>query len=255
MRRRSLTLAVAVATMTCGGMLATRADDWKATGEFDWHDTGGKTIEMENGHFYWHWEGAGKFFNDKGSLLDRAEANCIGSGDTDINNKRAKQGGYRVITDTDGDHAYWRWESSGAPSFEVKGTLDFTNGTGKYRGIIIGLSIFAPEQNAKRLDLLHKMVPQARRVGILFDPQYYDATTLQQVEATATQLGLKPFVHSAGSEEETATALAAMLSEHVEAINVLASPRAYNERAFIMERLAKAKVPAIYPFPEAAAVY
>jgi hypothetical protein len=48
-------------------------------------------------------------------------------------------------------------------------------------------------------------------------------------------------------------ALAAMLSEHVEAINVLFSARAYIGRAFIMERLAKAKVPAIYPFPEAAA--
>jgi hypothetical protein len=34
------------------------------------------------------------------------------------------------------------------------------------------------------------MVPQARRVGILFDPEY--AATLPQVEAAATQLGLKP---------------------------------------------------------------
>jgi putative ABC transport system substrate-binding protein len=370
--------------MTCGGMLATRAEDWKTTGEYDYRSTGGKAIEMENGHTYWHWEGAGKFFNEKGkgSLFDQAEAKCIGAGEIDTNNKTIKDGGYCVITDTDGDHAYWRWEASGIPDFEVKGTFDFTNGTGKYKGITgkntyrtvgdgygrmiwndgqprkgpvlgllaervawagpnyfgqhffasmralgwndnyipimltgrpgdelagaaralvaqnpavilalgdlptrtaqaattstpivglggdlpasglvaslarpggntTGLSIFDPELNAKRLELLHKMVPQARRVGILFDPEY--ATTLPQVEATATQLGLKPLVHSAGSEEETTTALATMLSEHVEAINVLSSPRAYIGRAFIMERLAKAKVPAIYPFPEAAA--
>jgi hypothetical protein len=50
MSRRSLTLAVAVAAMTCGGLLAARAEDWKATGEYDWHGTGDKIIEMEKGH-------------------------------------------------------------------------------------------------------------------------------------------------------------------------------------------------------------
>ena len=43
-----------------------------------------------------------------------------------------------------------------------------------------------------------------------------------------------------------------MLSEHVEAINVLSSPRLFGWRALIMDRLAKAAVPAIYQFPEMA---
>jgi putative tryptophan/tyrosine transport system substrate-binding protein len=43
-----------------------------------------------------------------------------------------------------------------------------------------------------------------------------------------------------------------MLNEHVEAINVLASPRLFSWRAVIMERLATAAVPAIYQFPEMA---
>src|ERR1700756_1492525 len=43
-----------------------------------------------------------------------------------------------------------------------------------------------------------------------------------------------------------------MLNERVEAINVLASPRLFSWRAVIMERLAKAAVPAIYQFPEMA---
>jgi hypothetical protein len=137
MGRRSLILTLAVAAITYGGMLAARAEDWKATGEYDSHGTGGKAIEMEKGHTYAHGESAGKFFNDrgKGSLFDQAEVKCIGSFDTDTNNDRAKQGGYCVITDTDGDHAYWMWESSGTPAFEVKGTFDFTNRTGKYKGI------------------------------------------------------------------------------------------------------------------------
>src|SRR5215470_1231297 len=71
----------------------------------------------------------------RAASLINVEVKCIGSFDTDTNNKRAKQGGYCVITDADGDHAYWMWESSGTPAFEVKGTFDFTGGTGKYKGI------------------------------------------------------------------------------------------------------------------------
>jgi hypothetical protein len=85
---------------------------------------------------------------------------------------------------------------------------------------------------------------------LIFKPTY--TATLPQIEAAATQPGLKPLVHPAGSQEETAAALSAMLSEHVEAINVLASPKLFLGRASIMERLAKAAVPAIYEFPEMA---
>jgi ABC-type uncharacterized transport system substrate-binding protein len=42
-----------------------------------------------------------------------------------------------------------------------------------------GISIFGPKLNAKRLRILHDMVPQARRIGILADTDY--AATLQQV--------------------------------------------------------------------------
>jgi len=75
MRRRSLALAVAVAATTYGGMLATRAEDWKALGEYNWHTAGGWVYEMEKGHTYWIGENAGKFFNNKGkgSLLDQAD--------------------------------------------------------------------------------------------------------------------------------------------------------------------------------------
>jgi putative ABC transport system substrate-binding protein len=364
-------------------MLAAHAEDWKATGEYDWHDAGGRVYEMEKGHTYWLGEIAGKFFNNngKGSLFDQAETKCFGFNDAETNNNRTRGGGYCIITDTDGDHAYLMYEDNGTLGFKVKGTFDFTGGTGKYKGITgkntyraigegygrslwndaqprkvpvlglllnrvgavgpdylgahffggmralgwtdnytpigfagipgdelaaaaralvgqspavivafgdfpirtvqaattsipivgaaddlpasklvaslakpggntTGLSMLSPELNTKRLELLHEMVPQARRIGILFDPEY--TATLPQVEAAATQLGLQPLVHSAGNQEETAAALSAMLSEHVEAVNVLASARLFIGRASIMERLAKAAVPAIYEAPEVA---
>ena len=137
MRRCLLALTLAAAAMTCGGMLAARAEDWKATGEFDWHGTGGRMYELEKGHTYWVGEVAGKFFSNKGkgSLLDQAEVKCFGFNDADTNNERSKQGGYCVWTDADGDHAYSVWEANDTLGFEVKGTFDFTGGTGKYKGI------------------------------------------------------------------------------------------------------------------------
>jgi hypothetical protein len=121
MRRRSLTLAVAVTAITCSGTLATRAEDWKATGEYDWHDAGGRVYELEKGHTYWVGELAGKFFSNKGkgSLLDQAEVKCFGFTDADTNNKRSKQGGYCIWTDADGDHAYSVWEANDTLGFEV----------------------------------------------------------------------------------------------------------------------------------------
>jgi len=50
---------------------------------------------------------------------------------------RIKQGGYCVIADADGDHAYFIYEANdnNTPGHEVKGTFDYTSGTGKYKGI------------------------------------------------------------------------------------------------------------------------
>jgi hypothetical protein len=137
MRRRSLTLAAAVTAITYGGVLATRAEDWKPACEYDYHDTAGRVYEMEKGHTYWIGEFVGICFNNKGkgSLFDQAEVRCFGFNDVDANNKRIKQGGHCVSTDADGDHAYSTWEANDTLGFEVKGTLDYTGGTGKYNGI------------------------------------------------------------------------------------------------------------------------
>ena len=99
--------------MTCGGVLAVRAEDWKATGEYVWHITGARGYELEKGHTYSTDESAGKFFNDKGKggLFDQANVKCFGFSDADTINKRIKQGGYCAITDTDDDHAYLRYEA------------------------------------------------------------------------------------------------------------------------------------------------
>ena len=96
--------AAAIGLTICG---TAHAEDWKATGQFGWFGVG-KAFQIEKGHVYWLGEFTGTFFNDKGkgSLFDRAGVKCPANFDFDINNKKAKAGGYCVISDTSGDQAY-----------------------------------------------------------------------------------------------------------------------------------------------------
>ena len=45
--------------------MATRAEDWKATGENVWHVAGAKAFEMEKEHTYGIGELTGKFFTTR----------------------------------------------------------------------------------------------------------------------------------------------------------------------------------------------
>ena len=111
------------------------AEDWKATGQFGWFGVG-KAFQIEKGHVYWLGEFTGTFFNDKGkgSLFDQAGVKCPANFDFDINNKKAKAGGYCVISDTSGDQAYLSWQNEG-DGVTGPGTFHYTGGTGKYEGI------------------------------------------------------------------------------------------------------------------------
>jgi ABC-type uncharacterized transport system substrate-binding protein len=113
-------------------------------------------------------------------------------------------------------------------------------------GNTTGVSILAGQLDVKRLELLHEMVPQARRIGILFDPAHFG---MPQIEEAPARLGLEPLLHAAANQKEIEAALAAMRSEHIEAFDVLASPRLYNLRQLAIE----AAVPSTFQFPEAVA--
>ena len=111
------------------------AEDWKAVGQFGWFSVG-KSYELEKGHVYWIGEFSGTFFNDKGkgSLFDRAAVRCPAYNDIDFNAKKNRYSGVCVITDTDGDNAYLKWEGEGDTKVGP-GKFAYTGGTGKYQGI------------------------------------------------------------------------------------------------------------------------
>jgi ABC-type uncharacterized transport system substrate-binding protein len=117
-------------------------------------------------------------------------------------------------------------------------------------GNITGVSILAGELDAKRLALLHEMVPHARRIGVLADPT--TVRTVPQVEKVARDLGIDPVIRPVKNREEIGRALDAMIAARVGAVNVLASPVLDLLRGFIIDRVRQARLPAIYQWPETA---
>ena len=113
-----------------------------------------------------------------------------------------------------------------------------------------GISILASELDVKRLQLLHELAPQARRIGILADPT--TISTRPQLANAAQALGIEIFTALAANREEIGPALDRLSGADIGAVNVLASPIFDDGRAAIVERLNRSRLPAIYQWPESA---
>ena len=117
-------------------------------------------------------------------------------------------------------------------------------------GNTTGVSVLAGELDAKRLALLHELVPHARRIGVLADPT--TVHTVPQVEKAARDLGIDLVTRHAKNREEIGRALDAMIAARVAAVNVLASPVLNRLRGLIIDRVRQARLPAMYQWPETA---
>lgn len=115
-------------------------------------------------------------------------------------------------------------------------------------GNMTGVSILASELDAKRLALLVEMVPTARRVAALADSK--DGPSLPQLSTVARELSLDLRIYEARSADEIGPALDAIAAASVDAVNVLASVILHNARDIVMARIAAARLPAIYQWPE-----
>jgi putative ABC transport system substrate-binding protein len=76
-------------------------------------------------------------------------------------------------------------------------------------GNLTGVNMLSNELEAKRLQLLHQLVPQAQRIAVLVNPGSVAAeTTLRDVEAAAPTLGLQLHVLKAKTAREIEEAFA-----------------------------------------------
>jgi putative ABC transport system substrate-binding protein len=116
---------------------------------------------------------------------------------------------------------------------------------------ITGVSIFGSELDQKRLELLMEMVPAARRIAALAESK--TRPSVAEVAANARRLGIELILIEAPSPDKLDSALGAVATARVDAVNVLASFVLYNGRRAIIDRMAASRLPAIYQWPEYAA--
>jgi putative ABC transport system substrate-binding protein len=114
-------------------------------------------------------------------------------------------------------------------------------------GNVTGTGAFTAELDAKRLEVLRELVPNANLIGALINPNRPDAEAQSQdMQKAAHALGQQVSVLTAGSEREIDSAFAALLQQRIEALLVGADPFFSSRRAQVVALAARHAVPAVY---------
>jgi putative ABC transport system substrate-binding protein len=122
-------------------------------------------------------------------------------------------------------------------------------------GNVTGIHQLTSGLEAKRLGLLHELVPNVKAVAVLVNPDYPDADTqLKEVQEAARALGLQLQILKARSEVEIETAFAALVQERAGALLVASDPFLFSRREQLVSLAAQHAVPAIYQFRQNAVV-
>jgi putative tryptophan/tyrosine transport system substrate-binding protein len=116
-------------------------------------------------------------------------------------------------------------------------------------GNLTGFSIFAPELNPKRLQLLSELVPHVQEIAFLVNPTGSSLDlVIHDVEEAARASGRRLSILKASTEDEIDTALAPLV--HAGGLVVMADPFFNSRRKQIVELTARYAVPAIYEWRE-----
>ena len=120
-------------------------------------------------------------------------------------------------------------------------------------GNATGFNLFNNEITAKRLGLLHELVPKAVRIGVLVNPANTPVaeTTLRDIPEAARALGLQIHIVNASTSREIEAAFAALGREQADALFV-AADAFFNSRPGRLATLAAHyRIPAAYSVREA----
>jgi putative ABC transport system substrate-binding protein len=115
-------------------------------------------------------------------------------------------------------------------------------------GNLTGVNIIIGELTAKRLDLLREMVPAASRAAVLVNPidSTTTETTLRDVEAAASRIGLQIQILKASTIAEINTAFTVMARERLDALFVASDPFFNQRRVQIANLASHHSIPAAY---------
>jgi ABC-type uncharacterized transport system substrate-binding protein len=120
-------------------------------------------------------------------------------------------------------------------------------------GNVTGVTFVIAELGAKQLGLLHELQPGAVRVGVLVDPNFAPTQSfVSDVQAAASSVRKQIEVLEAPTGRDIDTVFASLAQKPIDALLVGPSPLFNNRRVQLVTLATYHRVPAIYPWREAA---
>ena len=114
-------------------------------------------------------------------------------------------------------------------------------------GNATGINFLSQELSAKRLQLLHELVPRATRIAVVANPANANAESiLSDVQEAARVLGMQVVVLHAGTISQIDAAFAALAREHADALFVAGDAFLSSRRVQFAILAARDRVPASY---------
>jgi len=116
-------------------------------------------------------------------------------------------------------------------------------------GNATGINFFVAEVGAKRLALLHELVPKAVRIAVLVNPANTSTAeaTLREIPESARTLGLQTQVLNASTSGEIEAAFSTLVSGRADALFVAPDGFFVSRRVQIATLAARHGIPAAYP--------
>lgn len=113
-------------------------------------------------------------------------------------------------------------------------------------GNVTGISMLGATLEAKRLELLHEMIPQASIIGVLINPKYPEAKAqAQEVEEAKARLDLELIVLNASTEQEVEAAFDAFVQQKAGAVLACNDPFFGSYREQLASLALRHKLPAM----------
>jgi putative ABC transport system substrate-binding protein len=118
---------------------------------------------------------------------------------------------------------------------------------------VTGATFLTTDLTAKRLELLHEVVPAGTRIGLLINPAVPQTKSQQEeAEDAARTLGAPLVILNASSSSEIETAFATLASQRIGALLIGADALFAGQGNRLAALAARYSVPAIYPYREVA---
>ena len=113
-------------------------------------------------------------------------------------------------------------------------------------GNVTGINMVGAALEAKRLELLHEVVPQASTIGVLINPRYPAAKIqTQEVQDAMARLGLRLVLQNASNEQEVDAAFAAFVAQKAGAVLACNDPFFGSNREKLAALALRHKLPAM----------